>query len=115
MQLDAHRIAELRSLAYHREVARRLPTRQDLIDGAQAQVERGLHDPRAAPWLAEWQQLLDGPRDALLAVLTTDDERCRALRQCTPFAGALTARERWSLWKSVRREAERGEPAGART
>lgn len=106
---DAHRIGELRSLAYHRAVAERLGADPILIERAQNQVTRAIaRGGRALPYHRRWQSLLNGARDELLAVLTTDDEQCRALRQCTPFAGALPARERWALWRRVRAQAEAG-------
>jgi hypothetical protein len=38
--------------------------------------------------------------------LVDPSERGRALRQCTPFAGALDPRTRWRLWAQVREELE---------
>lgn len=102
MRVDAHRLAELRSLAYHREVARRLHEQPELLERARLQAQRGLQDPHAAPYFQRWESLLAGPLDALVHSMTTDDDESRALRQCTPFAGALPPRERWELWRSVR-------------
>jgi excisionase family DNA binding protein len=45
-------------------------------------------------WLAEWQKLLDGPIEGVLEALTSRAPRARELRQNSPFAGALTERER---------------------
>lgn len=52
-----------------------------------------------------WSVLLEGPRAALVEVLTGDFERARELRQSTPFVGVLEPRERWALWAEVARGA----------
>ncbi len=45
-------------------------------------------------WLAEWEQLLDGPVDGVLEALTSRTPRARELRQNSPFAGVLSEGER---------------------
>ena len=45
-------------------------------------------------WLAEWQQLLDGPIEGVLEALTSRSPRSRELRQNSPFAGVLEADDR---------------------
>ena len=45
-------------------------------------------------WLEEWDQLLDGPLERLLSVLTSLSPRARELRQNSPFAGLLLEGER---------------------
>lgn len=42
----------------------------------------------------EWESLLDGPVEVLLATLVSPSQRAVELRQNSPFAGALTERER---------------------
>jgi excisionase family DNA binding protein len=49
---------------------------------------------QAAKWLAEWAELLDGPVEDVLAVLTSPVPRARELRQNSPFAGVLSEEER---------------------
>jgi hypothetical protein len=62
--LDPHRVAELRSLAYHRAVATRL--RRPVIEEAQRKLRRweeeGGIDPRYAK---EWKQVFALPRDKM--------------------------------------------------
>jgi hypothetical protein len=53
-------------------------------------------------WLRRWQELLEGPEEALVDVLTSPAEEARVLRQSSPFAGVLTPRERWRLLRQVR-------------
>ncbi|ADG73703.1 DNA binding domain protein, excisionase family [Cellulomonas flavigena DSM 20109] len=57
---------------------------------------------RPAQWLREWQELLDGPLDALLAALTSPSQRSRELRQNSPFAGVLTDAERMAALRAAR-------------
>lgn len=45
-------------------------------------------------WLDEWETLLDGPLDQLLAAYTSRNLRGRELRQHLPFAGLLSDHER---------------------
>lgn len=92
------------SLALGRTVARHL--RADEI-AVRALADRNLNRARAQhegepQWIREWQQLLDGPVDALIEVLTSLDEGARVLRQSSPFAGVLTARERWAILAKVK-------------
>jgi hypothetical protein len=53
-----------------------------------------------------WERALGGPREELFRLMTADDEEGRAMRQATPFAGFVDARERWRIWERVRREAD---------
>lgn len=55
-----------------------------------AQHTRG----QLARWLGEWQVLLDGPIEDVLATLTSRSPRARELRQNNPFAGVLTDKQR---------------------
>lgn len=52
-------------------------------------------------YATRWSELLSGPRQQLLDVLTSDDEEARALRQSSPFAGFLSERERQAIMDSV--------------
>lgn len=57
-------------------------------------------DPaRRPPYVREWIELLQGPVEDILEVLTGTDERSVLLRSSSPFAGILHYRERWALRK----------------
>ena len=87
------RAAELRSLAYHREVARRL--NRGMANAALALVRRWGQDEKIDPGYArEWEQLLEGPLPEVRKVLRADDQHARDLRQSSPFAGVLSEVER---------------------
>ena len=49
-----------------------------------------------------WRRLLEGPLDALLAVLGDRGERAAALRQCTPFVGVIDQQTRLRVWRQER-------------
>lgn len=104
--MEPHALAEARSLAYHEAIARRLAAEPALVAGARRRVDAweaaGLLHPTYAQ---AWRAALDGPREALEALLVDPGEAARALRQATPFAGALGPRERWAIWRTVRDEA----------
>ncbi|HEY5242849.1 MAG TPA: hypothetical protein VIJ22_15325 [Polyangiaceae bacterium] len=103
--VDPHRLAELRSLAYHRAVAERLADPR-FLESARARVREWLERGHLPLYAAEWQRLLEGPVEELRAALEADTEASRALRQATPFAGAIDARERWRIWARVREEVQ---------
>jgi hypothetical protein len=104
---DDHRLAEERSLAYHEVVATRLREDPRLCERAKARVAGWLCDGSVAePYAFAWRELLDGPREVLLDALVDPSEAMRALRQTSPFAGALEPRERWAIWRSVRSAGE---------
>jgi len=101
--MNAHHLAEERSLELHREVARLLERDPSSTARARTRVDSWLHDGSVAqPYAEAWSRLLDGPLETLLACLRDEGEVARALRQATPFAGYVDARRRWKLWREVR-------------
>lgn len=60
------------------------------LSGLQKAHPRG----QAARWLREWEELLSGPLNRVLDVITSRSPRARELRQNNPFAGVLTEDER---------------------
>lgn len=104
-RLQGHRTAELRSLAYHRRVAEKLVQDRSLLEHARERIEDSIRGATpgslAAEYALGWRQLLEGPLAALLEFLASDSHEARDLRQASPFAGALTARERWQLWREA--------------
>jgi hypothetical protein len=101
--MDPHALAEARSLELHREVWARIEARPELLDGVRARLEAWRTDQsKPQPYVEAWLRLLGGPREALRAALVGTDETARALRQATPFAGIVDARERWRIWAEVR-------------
>jgi hypothetical protein len=101
--MDAHALAEERSLALHREIAALLERDPQLIGRARTRVQQWIDDGSVhAHYALRWSQLLAGPFDALRAVMLEESEHARALRQVTPFAGFVDPRTRWRIWRDVR-------------
>ncbi len=102
--MDAHRIAEERSIALHRAIAERLASEPGLVARARKRVEGWIARGEPGAFYArEWARLLALPADALARALVDSSEHGRALRQVSPFAGALSPRERWAIWREVGR------------
>jgi hypothetical protein len=101
--MDPHRRAEQRSLAYHRIIAERMMADPSVLERARRRVRAWLDERHGAPAEAEvWAGVLAREPAEIARVLVEDTEDGRALRQSTPFAGALTPRERWRVWRELR-------------
>jgi hypothetical protein len=98
-----HALAERRSLSYHDEIASRLVEDSQLLARARTRVRAWL-EQRAVPehYAHAWMTLLDRPLAELQRSLRDPGEVMTALRQVSPFAGALAPRERWRLWRAAR-------------
>ena len=96
-EVDQHRKAQLRALAYHREVARRL--RRPMVDDARHRIwawqQQGRIDPKYA---TEWERLLELPLPEIRRTIAEDSARSVDLRQNSPFAGVLTEPERSAIF-----------------
>ena len=105
--MEAHRLAEQRSLALHREVAAILRREPARVGEALERVRSWKRDGSVHPHYADaWERLLEGPLEALLAALVGDGQRARDLRQSSPFAGFVDPRTRWRIWREVRDRVE---------
>jgi hypothetical protein len=101
--MDPHRLAEERSVAYHRVVAERLPDQPAILDSARRRVHDWLASGPAAPASAtRWAALLAADIASIAAFLVERSEQADELRQSSPFAGALDPRERWQIWRTTR-------------
>ena len=105
MDRITHRVAEERSLALHREVARRILRDPGLLERARKRVERWASEGSVARcWIEEWAELLRGSVDEVAAAITDPSERGRSLRQTSPFAGAIDSETRWAILRRCERE-----------
>lgn len=103
--MDAHVLAEARSLALHREVLARIQHQPALLDRVRDRLRRWREDPsKPQAYVIAWCELIDGPFEVLSSTMTSDDERAKSLRQATPFAGIVDARTRWRIWAAVREQ-----------
>jgi hypothetical protein len=105
-----HRKLEERSLALHREIARRIRQNPDLLTGVRDRLIKDIRSGRFSISLTnamqEWLDLLNTSLlEQILELLVDQGENARRLRQSTPFAGILTQEER-------RRIVEKHESAG---
>jgi len=101
-----HGLAEARSLAYHTAIAARIRREPALIEPVAARLRTQLasDDPHRSYWAEAWLRVLEQPLEECLAFLTDPGERATEMRQSTPFAGLLPAKERWTLHKQVREQ-----------
>lgn len=100
---DLRVLNEERSITLHQAVADRLRKDPVLIDRARERVDAWLAEGLVHRVYGEaWRDLLSGPFDQLLAVLTRDDDDARTLRQCSPFAGVLDPHTRWRILREGR-------------
>jgi hypothetical protein len=101
--MDPHRLAEERSVAYHRAIAERLRDQPAILDAARRRVEEWLASGTTAPAAAaKWAAILSGEVSSIEAFLVERGELADELRQSSPFAGALRPHERWTIWRATR-------------
>ncbi|PKM16338.1 MAG: hypothetical protein CVV12_03575 [Gammaproteobacteria bacterium HGW-Gammaproteobacteria-2] len=99
MSVNDHHRLDQRSLALHQAIAGALRRDPSLVQKAKGNLDRW-EKTAPGPWIAEWRAVLDGPFDALLALLVASDENAVRMRQSSPFAGVLTEAERRAIYKS---------------
>jgi hypothetical protein len=101
--MDAHRLAEERSVAYHRAIAERLRSQPEVLEIARRRVQSWLDARDSPPFYArKWSEILAHDVPAIAAFLVERSELADELRQSTPFAGALKPQERWKIWRETR-------------
>jgi hypothetical protein len=103
--MDLHRLAEERSIAYHRVIAERLQRQPEVLQKARQRVQGWLAS--GSPFYArKWAEVLAGDPPSIAAFLVERSELAIELRQSSPFAGALDPRERWKIWRETREQFE---------
>ena len=97
---SSHLQLDRRSLEMHRLIAAKILAEPDLFIIASRNVERWSRTAtRSRAYLDEWSRILSAGMAAALAFATEDSEHATELRQSTPFAGVLSAQERWEFLK----------------
>jgi hypothetical protein len=101
---SSHRLLEVRSLAMHALIARKIERDPALLAVAHRNVERWCARWKESPpaWLSEWRELLSRPWQDVAAFITEPGERATRLRQSSPFAGVLSNEERWRIHEAFR-------------
>jgi hypothetical protein len=107
MTVDPHHLAQLRSRALHAHIAGALAQHPEWIRRALATLERwerdgSIHPAHAVPW----REALESGVAATCALLLAEGDAADTLRSCTPFAGVVSPRDRWALWRAVREQVE---------
>lgn len=101
--MEAHRLAEERSIAYHTAIAERLLREPEILEPARRRVQAWLTPEERAPFYArKWDEILAQDLSSIAAFLVERSELANELRQSTPFAGALSPQERWRIWRETR-------------
>lgn len=100
--MSAHRLAEARSLAYHAEIATRLRRDPRVLEVARTRVRAWLTQTSPAHYAQAWASILADTPESIAEFLVSDGDRAHELRQSTPFAGILSPRERWKIWREAR-------------
>ena len=92
-----HRVLDQRSLRLAEAVVDRIeaePARLETVRAWAAQFD--------SAGIAEWQEILRGSWPEIRATLLRPDAEGQRLRQNSPFAGVLTPRERWGIYRDSR-------------
>lgn len=83
----------------HRAISAKLRQTPELIGVAKDNLRRWRQSAgRSAPYVDAWENLVAQPLEEMLTILEQDSEEMRAMRQASPFAGVLTAKERWKIY-----------------
>lgn len=102
----SHELLDEISLELGRRTAARLRQQPALLALAQENLARWSRLNANAPGLlrcyAEWREILNRPLEEICSLLTAETEEARRLRQNSPFAGVLSAREVWELKQRFR-------------
>ena len=104
-----HEYQDRVSLEMARRVAAGLRDHPEWLELARANLERWSRQNHDAPTLlrcyAEWSRLLSHPVAEVQAILTAETDEGQRLRQNSPFAGALNAREVLEIKSRLRHHA----------
>jgi hypothetical protein len=98
-----HRLLDVRSLALHAVVARKIERDPRLLEKARRNLDRWRRARGGEPGaLAEWRAILGRPWREVAALLVDPGENATRLRQSSPFAGVLTRQERRRIYEAFR-------------
>ncbi len=93
-----------RSIALHAAISKELRMRhREVIEVAMHNISRMRSlNPHATSLLDEWEGILEGTTDQIVARMLDPSEHGRDLRQVTPFAGVLSPAQRAAVYRSLR-------------
>lgn len=97
----SHELIDEISLELGRCTAARLRQQPELLQLAYRNLARwsclNANAPALLRCYAEWREILHHPLEEICQLLSSESEEARRLRQNSPFAGVLSAREVWEL------------------
>jgi len=104
--ISKQQLIELRILAQHQIIAERLISNpESVIAHAKANIKRWSLQYAADQypvWMQQWQKLLSSEQvDTLVKILTSNQAEDIQLRSSSPFAGILSAKERWRVIQKI--------------
>lgn len=100
---EEHRPPQLRALAYHRALGKRL-TAQMVADARQILAAWELEGRIDPIYASQWRELLSKPVAEIRRQLGADTPQMADLRQSSPFAGMLSERERRAVMAAAAAE-----------
>jgi hypothetical protein len=84
----------------HRAIAAKVLAQPGLLAVALENQERWLPaSGRSRPYIDAWREILRLPVEEIARIIVEESERMTAMRQNSPFAGVLTPRERWAIYR----------------
>ena len=99
-----HRVLDARSLALHCKIVRKIDRNIGLLDIPQRNLRRW-SETASGPmpaYISEWREILDQPWPDIAAFISSFSDDAVRLRQSSPFAGVLTAKERKQVYDAFR-------------
>ena len=110
--MGPHTLHDHRSLAIHRLVAERIRADPTVLEVARKRVAEWQCTCTMNPKYPQaWSKLLNGPVERLLEMLVDPGETATELRHVSPFAGVVDMATRERVWREVKAQLERQEPA----
>ena len=100
--MSGHHRNEERSLALHQAVAEKLLDEPAVLARARHKVESWHQDGSVHPhYAAAWRRLLALTPEEIARRLVDRNQEMTDLRQSSPFADALSPRERWAILRRL--------------
>ena len=101
-----HQDIDQRSLDLHRLVVKKIQSQPVLFERIPQTLAhwREVVAEQSQPYVLAWQQLAEQGMDACLAAAVDETEWGHAMRQCSPFTGILSHKERFTFLREWERE-----------
>lgn len=102
--MNMQKRSDIRSIALHKEIAKKLKSNPALWAIAKKNLARWKKmNDWLPPALIEWERILNTyPKDQILSLLESDSDEAVRLRSSSPFTGILTEDERTNIFERYR-------------